>query len=135
MAKNKTKLYVHKRKGKCGIKRWSDKELILPIEYDCITKFYDIFILVKDSKVGLSKTVINEDGLYSLDEVTPCKFNYIHYAGLNTFLLDDDKGTVYYNIEKDKLSDYYESVIAYDKDKFLQAQTKDKFYVINKLHY
>jgi len=134
---NKTGLYISgNRSGKYGIGRWSDKTLILAQDYENIYrtgKDNDFFVLVKAGKIGLSKATRNEgETAYSLEVITPCENNSIECGGSNTLLLNHKKGTRYYNIRENKLSDFYKSVFTLPLSHYIQAQAEDMFYLIDK---
>jgi len=129
---NITKLYTVSRKGKYGLKRWSDKKLLIPMEYDYITKYDDFFLLAKDSKIGLSKIVVDENSVCSVDTIVPCEYIFFNSSGGNTLLIQNDEGIRYYNIKKDKLSDFYEKIFTSDTYNYIQAHTMDMFFIIDK---
>ena len=135
MTKNGTGLTIVNSNGKYGIRRNSprnsDKEFVLPQEYDNISEVIDMFLLTKDGKIGLAKTV-SEDDKCSIDIVVPCENDVFHFAG-NILLFQSKKGMRYYNVTLDKLSGFYKWAVSLQGLNVIQAQTKDTFYAIDKM--
>jgi len=122
-------------------------ELILPVEYDdvfCVMQIYSknivkhYYVVHLNGKVGmLMVTLDNRGRTINAELVVNIECDSVTIFGapvfINLLLLKDDNGQRYYNMDTEKMSDYYNSIYADVKEKsnILRAYKDGRHYLID----